>query len=236
MLKTIVGLVYFAFFMLGTLPRLIRVNKLLRQKKIAEADRLSFELGEKWAQTLFRFTGSRVKVEGLEHVPQDGAVLFVSNHQALFDILLILGYIPKPKGFIAKKEIEKIPLVSTWMLHIKCIFMDRKNIRQSLMSINQGIDYLKRGYSLVIFPEGTRSMDGKLQDFKPGALKLAVKSEVPIVPVTINGTGKILGKDWRVHASDVDMKISPPIFYEEYGQLDINELTARVKAAIASKL
>lgn len=92
-------------------------------------------------------------------------------------------YIEKPKAFIAKIELLKLPLLRTWMIHLKCVFMDRSDIRQSLKVINQAADHLKEGYSMIIFPEGTRSKNETFGEFKPGSLKLALKAGVPIVPV-----------------------------------------------------
>ncbi len=198
--------------MLCTIPKLIWVKKLEKQGKIKERDQIVSGMAQRWAISLVKLSGSKIEVSGQEHLPKDTPVLFVSNHQSSFDVPILLGFIDKPKGFIAKKEIKRLPIVGAWMQLMQCVFMDRRDVRQSLQAINQGAVNLKNGYSLVVFPEGTRSLDGKMLEFKPGSLKLALKSGVPIVPVTIQGTYKIMEKNsWIIRPSQVKVKISPPV-------------------------
>ncbi len=99
---------------------------------------------------MVRFTGSTVDVKGLENIP-DRHVLFVSNHQSNFDIPLLMGYVPKFKGFVAKIELEKVPVISWWMKKMNCLFLDRNDMRQSLKVIIQGIGLLKAGHTMVVF-------------------------------------------------------------------------------------
>ncbi|MCL1924255.1 MAG: 1-acyl-sn-glycerol-3-phosphate acyltransferase, partial [Defluviitaleaceae bacterium] len=121
-------------------------------------------------------------------------------------------YIPKNKGLIAKIETSKIPLVQSAMKQLRCIFLDRKDLRQGAKAILEGIETLKEGYSLVVFPEGTRGEGGEMLPFKTGAFKLATKSKAPIVPVTIDGAYKIMPKNSKLlHAAEVDVTIHEPI-------------------------
>lgn len=195
MIRTIIWFVYFWLYLIFVLPTLINVKKLDRQNKIKERDDLVFKTVQSWARSLVRLSGAKIKVIGEENIPKNQAVVFVSNHQGNFDIPILLGFLNKPKAFIAKKEILKIPMISTWMKYMNCIFMDRSDIRQSLKAINQGVEYIKDGYSMVIFPEGTRSVDGQLGDFKPGSLKLASKSGALIIPITVKGSNQIMSKN-----------------------------------------
>ena len=144
-----------------------------------------------WAKYCVDATGAQVEVTGIENVPTDRSVVYIGNHQGIFDIPLLLGYIPYQKAFIAKIEILKIPMISDWMKLMKCVFLDRKNPRQSVEAMHQGMENVKNGYSMVIFPEGTRNKGGPVKEFKPGSFKLAFQSEADIVPVTIDGTWKI---------------------------------------------
>lgn len=235
MLRTIIWFVYFWLYQLYCLPKLFKVGLLRRQNKIAQLDREVYGVVIHWARSLINLTGSEIKVTGAENVPKEGAVLFVSNHQGRFDIPLILGFIDKPKGFIAKIEMAKMPLVSDWMKYMKCIFMDRKDVRQSLRAINQGVEFLKSGYSEVIFPEGTRSIDGTLGDFKAGSFKLATKSGVPIIPVTIKGSYRIMdNKSFIIKPALVEVIISPPVDPAIFK--DINQLANHVKEIIGRQL
>ncbi|HEX7057288.1 MAG TPA: lysophospholipid acyltransferase family protein [Bacilli bacterium] len=237
MFKLLIASIYLFFYMLFTIPQLVRVKRWQKQKQFHKIDRLVSKMAGKFGRSFVRVTGSRVSVSGAEQIPADEAVLFVCNHQSLYDILLLLGYIPKAKGFIAKKELAKMPLISTWMRYLPSVFMDRKNVRQSLTAINQGIAALKSGHSLVVFPEGTRSRDGKLLDFKPGSLKLAIKSGVPIVPITIKGSGEIFGwSGWRLKRADAELIVSPPLYADEYQAMDIHALSSRVRDLIAANL
>ena len=138
-------------------------------------------------------SGVTTTVKGLENLPKDGeAVLFVGNHHGFFDTIISYTYMKPRTGFVAKKEIEKVPLLNIWMKYLYCLFLDRKNMKEGLKTILTGIDYLKAGTSIVIFPEGTRnkSIDGVLP-FHAGSFKLAEKSGCLIVPVVQNNTSAI---------------------------------------------
>lgn len=166
----------------------------------------------KWAKSIMKLAGAKIDIIGLENIPKDSTVLFVSNHQSNFDIPLLMSCIDVPKGFIAKKELESWPFISTWMKYINCIFMDRTNLRKSAQSIVEGIKLLKSGYSMVVFPEGTRSKGKPIEEFKAGSFKLATKSKCIIVPITINGTYKLLEKNnGRIKSAPVELVIHPAI-------------------------
>lgn len=189
-----------------------RVNKLIKQGLLEEKRQLVHRVAQSWAKGAIDRTGSRIEIEGLENIPKEGAVLFTSNHQGNFDIPILLAHLPKPIGFVAKIELTKLPIVSKWMALMECVFIDRKDMRQSLRAITKSIDILKSGQSMVIFPEGTRSKSSEMDAFKPGSLKMATKAGVPIVPITINGSYKLLeANNNRIAPGVVKIIISPPI-------------------------
>ena len=139
-------------------------------------------------------SGVTTTVKGLENLPKDKeAVLFVGNHHGFFDTIISYTYMKPRTGFVAKKEIEKVPLLNIWMRYLYCLFLDRKNMKEGLKTILTGIDYLKAGTSIVIFPEGTRnkSNDGVLP-FHAGSFKLAEKSSCKIIPMVQNNTAAVL--------------------------------------------
>ncbi|MBQ7915891.1 MAG: 1-acyl-sn-glycerol-3-phosphate acyltransferase [Firmicutes bacterium] len=136
-------------------------------------------------------TKARVVYHGLENIPEDRAVFFVSNHQSYFDIPIIIEVMDRATGFIAKDSLGKAPLLSTWMRHIGCLFMDREDIKQSVQVIRQAGEQLKMGLNMVIFPEGTRSKGGDPHEFKKGSLKPAFIAGAPVVPICIQGAYKI---------------------------------------------
>ncbi|HAR64490.1 MAG: 1-acyl-sn-glycerol-3-phosphate acyltransferase [Candidatus Margulisiibacteriota bacterium] len=234
MIRAIYFFIYFWWYLLLTFPSLIMVVIFARKNNIIEKDKIINRVTKHWAKSMIGVTGSTVRVTGEENVPLEGAVLFVSNHQGNFDIPIMVGFIDKPKAFISKLELKKIPIFSIWMKHLGCIFLDRKNARQSLGAIDQGAELLKKGYSYVVFPEGTRSKDGTLGMFKPGSFKLAIKSGVPIVPVTIKGSRNMMKKNsFIIRPAFVDVIISPPIHVQG---VEPNELTQKVRAVIENNL
>lgn len=216
---------------------LIWVKYLEIRGKDKERTNAIFKITHSWAKYVMWLSGAKVNVHGRENIIKDEAVLFVSNHQSFFDIPLIMSTIDVPQGFIAKKELEKWPIVSMWMKYIHCVFMDRENIRKSAEAIVQGIQILKSGYSMFIFPEGTRSKGQPAASFKAGSFKLALKSKVKVIPVTINGSYKILDANGgKIKASNVEVYIHEPIDVTELSKEEISELHNTVRDIIVSDL
>jgi 1-acyl-sn-glycerol-3-phosphate acyltransferase len=123
------------------------------------------------------------------------------------------------------------------MKHLKCVFMDRKNMRQSLNAIREGIEILKQGYNLVLFPEGTRSKTGEVMEFKAGGFKLASKSNAAIVPVVINGSINMMKKgSIRIQPADVQITILPPLPITDENKRDTGALSQHVRATIIDEL
>jgi 1-acyl-sn-glycerol-3-phosphate acyltransferase len=214
-----------AYFLLG-LPR----------RKQAQAKFLDLTT-RTWARFLIAIAGGRVEVLGLENLPAGGGILFVANHQGAFDIPLLLGYIPGLKGFVSKKENSRLPIVGTWMKLLHCIFIDRKDLRQSAQAIARGVSDLQAGRSLVVFPEGTRSKSAAMKRFKDGSFKLATRSGAAIVPLTIDGSYRLLeGNRGRITPGKVRLHIHPPIRVQDLNAAGKNTLTETVQAIIASKL
>ena len=151
------------------------------------------EVTDAWARRILKKWDWTINVTGQEKLPEDGPVVFISNHQGFADVLPFMCCVPFQCGYIAKQEIKKVPHFARWIRRVRGIYINRGDARESLKSINEGVDYLKQGFSLVIFPEGTRAKgpDYELGEFHHGSFKLATKAKVPIVPVTINGTYKL---------------------------------------------
>lgn len=188
-----------------------------------------------WAKLMIALTGNTIEVIGKELVPP-GPVLFVMNHQSNFDIPTCMACLPHFAPFVAKIELEKVPILSWWMKKMGCLFMDRDNMRQSLNIILEGIEILKKGQSLVIFPEGTRAKDGVMMDFKPGSLKLATKANVPIVPATINNTYKVFEENNRIRKAKVTITFHDAIDTTTLSRDEINQLHVTVRDIIKSSL
>lgn len=188
-----------------------------------------------WGRICVGLSRSKVEVTGAEKLPE-GNVLYVGNHQGYYDIPLLLGYLPKYKAFVAKIELSKIPALSMWMRTMGCLFLDRGNLKQSLKVILQGIDQLKAGDTLVIFPEGTRSKSFKMGEFKKGSLKLGIKANVPIVPITIMGSYGMFEEKMQFQKKDVKIIIHDPIYPDQLSKEEQNDLSETVRNIIVEPI
>ena len=179
-------------------------------------------------QTVFRFilwlTGVKVTVIGEENVPKDQPVLYIGNHRSFFDILLTYTRCPGLTGYIAKAEMEKIPLLSNWMRYLHCLFLDRKDIKKGLQTIKEAIEKIKSGISICIFPEGTRNRsesDLELMEFHEGSFKLATRTGCPIIPIALNNTVSIFEKQFpKIRKTHVVIEYCKPIYPAELSKED----------------
>lgn len=225
MFKTLNWYLYNIGFFLSRMGKYNRLKKYSIEGNIEARNDLAFDTGHYWGKKLIELTGSEVEIIGVENIPEDTPCLFASNHQSLFDIPLLLGYIDKNKGFVAKKELRKIPLVGNWMEHANCVFLDRENPREGLKAIKGAIQNIKEGTSMVIFPEGTRSLDGDINEFKQGSLKIAEKAKVPVIPVRIQGTIEILPKGKKlIRSSKIQLKIGEAVYLDNYEKEDLKRI------------
>ncbi len=162
------------------------------------------------------FTGTDITYIGRENIPKDQAVLYVGNHNSYFDILLTYSQCPDLTGYVAKSEMLRYPLLRDWMKQLYCLFLDRTDMRAGLQTILTGIDYIKQGISVCIFPEGTRSRDGQMQPFKEGSMKMAQKTGCPIIPMAITNSAEIFENHLpRVKPCRVIVEYGAPIYPKE---------------------
>lgn len=231
----------FVFSLIFSAVSMFKISALYKkcEKKgdFTEYDKKAHEITSKWAAHRLNDTGSAVTVHGLENLPKDKNAVFISNHQSNMDILVLMSQLPVPKGFVAKIELGRIPLLSFWMKQIRCVFIDREDMKQSLKVILEGIELIKKGYSLVLFPEGTRSKNNTMGEFKAGGLKLATKPKALIVPVTIDGTYKIMeGNNNKITPALINLYIHPPIDTKALSKEENAALPERLHNIIKSKL
>lgn len=236
-MRTIYWYASFVITLLGTLPKLYKIKRLEKQGKLQERDTYIYKASQKWMRGNLKRSGALVEVAGKENLPKEGPVVFISNHQGNFDIPLLMAYIDMPKGFISKIEAKKIPIVAKWMELIHCVFMDRSTLKGSAGAIIQGIKILKEGHSLVIFPEGTRSKGDQMGEFKAASFKLATKPGIPIVPVTIDGSYKIMEQNSnRIKPAHVKLTIHPVVQTKELSREELTVLPEQIEQTIASAL
>jgi 1-acyl-sn-glycerol-3-phosphate acyltransferase len=166
---------------------------------------------------LLILSNTRVTVLGAENVLTGKPQIFMANHQSDFDILIVLGFVPGQFRWIAKKELFKIPVFSTAMRNAGYIEIDRQQHDKAMKSLDVAAQKIREGKSVMTFPEGTRSKDGKIKPFKQGMFHLAIKAGVPIVPITIIGAGNIMPKrSLKINPGKVTMIIDKPIDVSGY--------------------
>jgi len=190
-----------------------------------------------WARTIVSASGVSVTVEGREFIEPGKPYIFAANHQSQFDIFALQGFLGADFRWLAKKELFQVPIWGPAMRRAGYIPIDRSHGRQAIRSLDEAAQKIAAGTSVIIFPEGTRSRDGALQDFKAGAMVLAIKSRVDIVPVAISGTHAILPKgNLLINPGKVIIRMGNPIDMKNYGAKDKHGLAKKVQEAVAVML
>lgn len=238
-MRTIVWFIYFWGFLLVKWPKMSKGLRALEAGDWETADRLAARYVPQWANRLLKLAGVTVTVEGKENIPAGRACVFAANHRSYYDIPLMLTQLDAPHGLVAKKEIAGLPLVRGWMRLLHCVFLDREDPRKAMAALNEAIENLKKGYSIAIFPEGTRNKgeEGTLQEFKGGAFRIATKAKAPVVPVAITGSRDIMENNhmW-MHPAHVTIRILPPTETEGLTREEIKALPERTAEAIRQNL
>ena len=235
MIRSILFLLAAAFVALINIPSFLIWHFRSRTDKVGAYDKAT-RICHTWIRPIAKLGGVDLKKRGDENIVTDRPVLYVGNHQGDMDILLIMSELGDLYSIVAKKETKKVPIVAQWMANADCIFMDRGNPRQTLESIKRAQELLESGRSVVIFPEGTRSKGPEMNEFKPGALRCAVKAKVPIIPFVIDGTYKVFEQQRYLKKAHVDMSILPEIAPEEFAGLKTPELSAMLQQKIQDEL
>ncbi len=190
-----------------------------------------------WGRVNLWTAGVKVDVEGTQNLDPNGTYVLTSNHQGWFDIFAALGYFPIPFSWLAKEELFKIPILGRAMLNTGYIPINRSDHKKALISMNKAADKIREGTSVFIFPEGTRSPDGVIRDFKKGGFVLAAKSQQPIVPISISGSHRILPKkSWLIQSGPIKIKICKPVLPAGTDQKSRDQLLYTVREAIRANL
>ena len=190
-----------------------------------------------WGRSILVVSRIKVSVEGLSNIDLAGPYIYMPNHQSNFDIPVLLGHLPVQFRWLAKMELFKIPIFGRAMRNAGYISIDRNHRESAFKSLEVAADKIKRGKSVLIFPEGTRSRDGKIRSFKKGGFVLAINSGVPIVPVVIKGTYTIMTKGkFRVNPGHVSMVINRPINTAAYSRETKERLMETVRSVICDGL
>jgi len=188
-----------------------------------------------WSTLILWMFDIKVRTKGADLLDPSKHYIYVSNHASAFDIPAVVVGIPDEIRFVLKKELTRVPIWGWALKYGPYITIDRGNARNAQRSLDEAAERMRHGASVILFGEGTRTRDGKLQSLKRGAFTLAVKAGIPVVPVTINNTFGILPRgSLRVKPADIEIVFDEPIFIEGIKGRDGEErLMKQVQAAIA---
>ncbi len=190
-----------------------------------------------WGRVICGIAGARVRVTGMDNIDPEQTYIFAGNHTSQFDIYAFQGYFPHDFRWVAKKELFNIPLFGYTMRKVNYIPIDRSRGRAAARSLTSAARRIAAGTSVLIFPEGTRSPDGRLRPFKTGAIMLAIKAGVPLVPLGFNGTHEVLPKGRLVaNRGDITIRIGTPIPTSGYTAKDKQELALLLQQRVAELL
>lgn len=232
-----IGIVcYVGGFLLCTTPARRKLRR-LEKSDPEQANQIAHQYVKRALKNVISISGSRVEVEGLENIPEE-ACLFVGNHTGYFDIMVTETVIPTGVGYVSKDSFSRIPGLSSWMNLIRCLFLDRSDPKEGIKTILKGAEYLKEGYSMLIFPEGTRSKDGQLGEFKGGSLKMAQKAHCPIVPLAISGSSAIFedNKNLSVTPSTIKITFGEPVYISQVPRAEQKLVLEQIKETIGEIL
>jgi 1-acyl-sn-glycerol-3-phosphate acyltransferase len=233
LLRTIIWLIKAVFYLIHAIPDMNRAAKYREENNMDAFYELVERRVKHFAQQMLKNAGVTVEMHGAENFTGVPAVI-IPNHQSDFDIPILLAYMDKPYGMVAKMSIKKLPLVRTWMDYIGCTFLDRSDARQSIKALNEGGEQISLGRSIVIFAEGKRSKREDIDEFGSGAFKVAFKHKAPVIPVSIDGSYKIMeansGK-W-IKPGHVIVTVLPPIETADMDKAEQKALPERVRDEI----
>jgi 1-acyl-sn-glycerol-3-phosphate acyltransferase len=189
-----------------------------------------------WGPGALRALHGTLRAEHLDRIPE-GPVLFVSNHQGYVDIVTFMAAVTmKQHGFVAKKELEAIPYFGKWVPRIRSLMIEREDPRSTLRAFREGEDWLRQGFSLVIFPEGTRSRSDVMGEFKKGSLRMATQTGLPIVPVSLSGSWRLFEEKGYPQAWTVRFYVHEPVATAGLSKDDLAGLNDRVESVIRAKV
>ena len=230
MIRTAIVAIFLSIYTLILGPPLILYTVVTRS-----AD-LMYWVGVKGLVFITRVCGMRVNVEGRENIPA-GVCLFAANHTSNADAPAIVGAIPRRLAIFGRKSLFDIPIVGLAFRLAKFVPVDRGNRGAALASVKLAVEYIKTGSSFLVYPEGTRSPDGRMQRFKKGSFVMAIEAGVPIVPVACSGAHRIMKKNSLIiHPGKVTVRFAKPVDVSGYTVEQRNALAEKVHDAVAAQL
>lgn len=236
MIRTIIDILLVIFFFFVTIPILI-IFWIIGLFSPKLRDYLSISLMKIAFSIILFSSGVKVKVEGLDNIPKDRAVLYVGNHRSYFDIIIAYKNIVGPTGFMSKCEFKKVPVLGHWITFLHGLYIDRKDIRQGLQAILTAAENTKKGISYFIFPEGTRNHEKEMLKFHEGSLKIATKGGCPIIPVAIKHADEIFEVHFPlIKATKVSIRYGEPIYTDSLSRDELKFIGAKTRDIIQAML
>jgi len=186
-----------------------------------------------WSRECLRVAGVRLQISGLEHVLRDRPQILFSSHSSFADICVLASVLPVQFRWLARKEIFRVPFIGWHLARSGHLKIDRGDRESAVRLLSEAAEKVRGGINLLVFPEGTRSPDGTLRSFKKGVFHLAIDAGVPIVPIRLLGTHRIMPKGTRqLNPSDVSLRVGPPLDASNLGRADLERLMERVRSAM----
>lgn len=232
-LPNIPGLVYSLRALTTLTPYRKNIRKYRAEGNLEKERKYILKATSEWGKRMMELFGAKLKVYGKENLPEKGPVVYVSNHQGYVDIVALCAALDTIQfAFVAKEELAKVPLYGSWITEIRSVLIRRNNPKESLKAISLGVKYIKEGFSMLIFPEGTRSRSSQMGNFKKGALKLATKPKAPIVPISIEGSYHCFEEKGYLIGDTIKIKIHPMIDTSNLSKDDEKHISAKVEEII----
>lgn len=229
MIRLILIAAFVILFLVLSIPLLI-VEWIIGKYNMDLKNRSSLAIVN-WAfRVCLWLAGTQITYLGEDRIPKDTAVLYVGNHRSYFDVLMTYVRVPRPTGYIAKKEMLRWPLLVNWMKNLHCLFLDRDDVKEGMKTILSAIDKMKEGISICIFPEGTRNrVPDTFLPFHAGSLKIAEKAKCPIVPMAIVNAGDIFEDHLpKIKKVKVIIEYGEPICTDQLSRDEKKQLNERV--------
>lgn len=234
MIRFLLTVFFVVTFLIVTIPIRI-VEYIIGKFNMNLRDKSSIAIVN-WAfRVCLKISGVRVTVIGEENVPKDVPVLYIGNHRSFFDILLTYVRVPRPTGYVAKKEMLKVPFLNSWMILVNCLFLDRKDIKKGMQTILAAIEKIKRGVSICIFPEGTRNKTpDTFLPFHDGSFKIAQKTGCPVIPMAINNSAAIFEDHFpKIKKTHVVIEYGAPIYIKDLPKEDQKVIGSYMQGVIS---
>ncbi|MGB6265769.1 MAG: lysophospholipid acyltransferase family protein [Candidatus Acidiferrales bacterium] len=230
MFRTIATILFLAIAILLVMPWLVLYTWITRNPDPM------YSLAMRVLHIANRIAGIRVRVEGLANIPP-ATCIFASNHASNIDPIALVPAVPRRVALLAKKQVFRIPILATALLQAHFVPVDREDREAAAASVDRAVKYLSEGLSFCVYPEGTRSRDGRVKPFKRGTFVMAIQAGVPVVPVSLAGTQNLMRKgSWFIQPGEIVVRFGPAVDSRAYSLDRRSELLARVHEIVAAGL